>query len=170
MTPVRKTFCSALFWLLVLPAVAAAQGDVIFSDGFESGDASAWSESVPPVPAAAPCPSGAAVSGALAGDLGPAPSGPFELITCVEIRNDQGLARGNEMARSSLPLPRDLGLLTPDELVLVGPGGRWLAAQFTVIARWGSTVDDATAPIRWLQLAVKPQLGSLETASYALRR
>ena len=168
MVPTRLVL-NTLCWLLFMPSLATG-GDLIFSDGFESGDASAWSASVPSVTAAAPCPSGTAVNGVLAGDLGPAPSAPFEHITCVEIRNDQDLARSTEMAFSSLPLPRDLGLLTPDDLVLVGPGERWLAAQFTVISRWGGTVDDGTAPIRWLQVAVKPNLGVQEIASYALRR
>ncbi|MEN8165423.1 MAG: protein-arginine deiminase family protein, partial [Acidobacteriota bacterium] len=49
----RATFCGvAVLFLLILVGTCWAQGDLIFSDGFESGDVSAWSNAVgyQPVP------------------------------------------------------------------------------------------------------------------------
>lgn len=68
----------ALLGLVLLAgtaAPAAHAGDLIFADGFESGNFSAWSDAVgvtePP-----DCIAGPTVSGAFGGDLGPAPGEP----------------------------------------------------------------------------------------------
>ena len=114
--------------LLLLACPARAQGDLIFADGFESGDFSAWS-SVVGASGGSDCVAGLTVSGALAGDLGPAPGGSFEEITCVEIHNDRAFERLGEVAFSGIPMPRDLGLTSTDGLTLIGPGDRLLAAQ-----------------------------------------
>ena len=144
-----------------------AGGNSIFSDDFESGDTSAWSETFGgPEPS---CALGPPIQGEQAGDLGPAPSGPFVEIACLEIRDDADLTRDREVAFSGIPIPRDLGLLDTSELVLLGPGDRHLAAQFNVLSRWASTVDDTSAPIRWLQVAVRPRVDPGQTVSYALR-
>lgn len=118
---------------------------------------------------AAACPSGLDVGGVLEGDLGPAPSGSFEEIACVEIANDLGFER-REVAFSGIPLPREPGLTTPDALVLVGPGERRLAAQFDVLSRWGGPPDDPALPIRWLQVSVPARVAASDTAVYSLRR
>ena len=152
--------------LLFLASPAAGQ-DLIFTDGFESGDFSAWSSVVG---AGSACLAGLAVSGALAGDLGPAPTSGFEQITCVEIANDRAFERRREVAFSGVPMPRGLGLTSSDNLALVGPGGRLLAAQFDVLSRWGSAVDDTAAPIRWLEVSVQPAVAAAGSAVYSLRR
>ncbi len=88
----------------------------------------------------------------------------------MEVRNDTDLLRDREVAFSSIPIPRSLNLLDTSELVLLGPGDRRLAAQFSVISRWASTVDDTSAPIRWLQIAVRPRVEAQQSTFYALRR
>jgi len=159
--------------LLALPLLAAAAPAqrLTFIEGFEPGPG-AWPGPAPPQPRPAPtsCAGGPAISGLAAGDLGPAPPGPFAELTCLEIVNDRDEARDGETAYAAIPLPRRLAMTGVDELVLVGPGDRRLAAQFDVLARWGGAVDDPTLPIRWLQVAVEPRLGPRQTVHYALRR
>ncbi len=153
-------------FLLIFPASVSAQ-DLIFADGFESGDFSAWSIVVGAGPS---CVTGLPVNGPLAGDLGPAPAISFEEITCVEINNDRGFERRHEVAYSGIPIPRDLGLTSTEGLALIGPLERQLAAQFNVLSRWGSRVDDGSAPIRWLSVNVQPAVAAKDSAVYALRR
>ncbi len=167
MRPIRQlSLLVIIFSFLASPAGA---GDLIFADGFESGDYSAWSTAVdgggPP-----DCTAGLPVTGALAGDLGPAPGGGFEEITCVEIANDTAFERRREVAFSGVPMPRELDLTSTEGLALIGPGDRLLAAQFDVLSRWGAPVDDGSAPIRWLGVAVQPAVAANDSAVYALRR
>ncbi|MCP3959702.1 MAG: hypothetical protein GY719_17780 [bacterium] len=171
MPPERSaTVVATLHLLLALFAASQAAGHtLIFADGFESGDLTAWSSVVMGGGAPA-CVAGPAVSGALAGDLGPAPGGAFEDITCVEIRNDRGFERAGEVAFSGIPVPRDLALTDTSGLALIGPGNRLLAAQFDVLSRWGGPVDDSALPIRWLQVSVQPRVTADGAAVYALRR
>lgn len=120
--------------------------------------------------ASLPClPSGPPLGGLLAGDLAPAPAGPFTEIACVEIRNDRPFERAGEVAFSSIPVAN--GLLTQTTgLALVGPGERLLAGQFQVVSRWGGTVDDPTRPIRWLGVSVQPRVPPNGSVAYSLRR
>ena len=152
-------------FLATLPARAQ---QAIFSDGFETGDTSAWTSAVGEAPKS--CLAGPQAEGALAGDLGPAPAGAFELVTCVEIANDRGFEREGEIAWSAIPLPRGAAITGVDGLALIGPGKRRLAAQFDVLSRWGGPVGDDVLPVRWLQVAVRARVPAAGTAVYELRR
>jgi hypothetical protein len=156
----------ALIVLLLAPAGAEA-GDLIFADGFESGDVSAWSSATG---LSTGCIAGPPIEGAFGGDLGPAPGGAYEEITCVEIRNDRAFERGREIAYSGIPMPQGLNLTTTDGLALIGPGSRRLVAQFDVLSRWGGAVDDLARPIRWLEVSVQPRAPADGAAVYSLRR
>ncbi len=156
-------------FFLLAPASASGQEGLIFADGFESGDTSAWSVVVDGGGGSG-CVAGLPVTGALAGDLGPAPGGGYQLITCVEIANDTAFERRDEVAFSGVPMPRTLDLTATDTLALVGPGGRLLASQFDVLSRWGAPAADASAPIRWLGISVQPAVASAGSAVYELRR
>ncbi|MEO1367156.1 MAG: hypothetical protein AAFX50_08245, partial [Acidobacteriota bacterium] len=118
-----------IFAVLSAPPEARAQ-DLIFSDGFESGDTSAWAAAVG-LAAAPDCVTGPSPDGELDGDLGPAPGGGVD-IACLTARNDRPFDRRVETAYSGVPIPRDLALRTADlpRLVAVGPGNRRLPAQF----------------------------------------
>jgi len=120
-------------------------------------------------PSTTSCIQGLPLNGVIGGDLGPAPVGPYEAITCLEIRNDRGVER-EEVACSGIPLPQALLVLTTDSLAMVGPGERLLAAQFNVLSRWGGPVDDAALPVRWLQVSVPARVAPDATSIYALRR
>ncbi len=119
---------------------------------------------------AATCPEGLPLIGVLAGDLGPAPGGAFEELTCLEIRNDDLRERHGELAVAGIPLARGAGLTSTADLAVVGPGDRRLAAQFEALSRWGGPVDDVSLPIRWLQVAVEARVGGEDAAAYSLRR
>ena len=148
---------------------AEAGGDLIFADGFETGDFSAWSSVV--LGGAGPtCVSGLPVNGALAGDLGSAPGGSFEDITCLEVRNDRPFERDREIAFSGVPMPASLGLTSTEGLTLIGPGNRRLAAQLNVLSRWGGPLEDTSLPIRWLEVSTQPRVSASGAAIYALRR
>jgi hypothetical protein len=102
--------------------------------------------------------------------LGPAPSGDFTHVTDLELRDDHGTARSGEIAWSSVPIPRELGLRDTSGLVVVGPGEQRLQAQLEPKARWGAPLDDGSAPIRWLGVAVQAAVPADGAAVYALRR
>ena len=115
------------------------------------------------------CPDGPPLPGALGGDLGPTPTGPSTELACLEIRNDAATARTGELAVSGVPLPASLDLRSTDDLVLVGTGDRRVAAQFDVLSRWAGTVDDASRPIRWLQVAAPAEVLAEATSRHSLR-
>lgn len=155
--------CSLITILIATPL--SAQG-AIFGDDFESGDLSAWSSAIGGVS----CAAGLPAEGLLGGDLGPAPAGNAAEITCVTFRNDQPFERRGEVAYGGIPLPRGLDLRTTDGLVLIGPGERRLAGQFEVLSRWGGPPDDASLPIRWLQVITVPRVAAQSDTDYGLRR
>lgn len=138
----------------------------VFADGFEIGGTAAWSSTLG---ATSGCAGGGALAGALEGDLGPAPTGSFVEISCLEVHNDQGVARF-EPAWSGVPIARAAGMVDVADLVVVGEGERRLAAQFVVLSRWGAPLADTTAPIRWLEITLPAKLGPFESARYSLRR
>lgn len=151
--------------LILIPQTATA-GDLIFADGFATGDTTRWSSTVGLVEA---CASGPSLGGPLAGELGALPAGPFDELACLEIRNDLTGER-REVASAGIPLAASVGLISTDNLVLVGPGDQRLAAQFRVLSRWGAAPDDPAAAIRWLEVVVPARVESDSLSTVALRR
>ncbi|MFN3196867.1 MAG: hypothetical protein ACE366_00425 [Bradymonadia bacterium] len=98
--------------------------------------------------------------------LGDAPAGATH-IACLSIRNDTDVDR-TEVARSGVPLPVTLGLTETSRLILVGPDGQRVPAQFEPLARWGSTVDDIEAPLQWVQVSTPVTLPAGDTARGSL--
>ena len=118
------------------------------------------------------CTTGSAggLPGSASGDIGPGPTGSFQGIACLEIRNDLAATRTGEVAASGIPLARELDLRTTDGLVLVGDGERRIAAQFDVLSRWGGPMDDDSLPIRWLAVSLSADVPADAVARYVLRR
>ncbi|MEM9598475.1 MAG: hypothetical protein AAGD06_29685, partial [Acidobacteriota bacterium] len=167
--PVSTWALSALLMALaVTAAVPAHAGDAIFVDDFERGDLAAWSQVVggPPI---SPCVEGPTLDLQLEGSIAPAPPGPLTEVTCLSMHNDRPFERRRETANSGISLPRGLGLTSAERLVLVGPNGRRLSAQFDVLSRWGGPLDDDSLPIRWLGVSVQPAVAPEGRAVYALR-
>jgi hypothetical protein len=84
-------------------------------------------------------------------------------IVKLTVSESTGSARRNESVTSGIPLPRNLNIKTTTKLRLVNGAGKAVPAQFTPLARWGSTPTDATAPIKWL-------LVDFQVASLAARQ
>jgi hypothetical protein len=140
---------------------------LIFADGFETGDVSRWSASTG---IQVPCGAGSALVGNLEGDLGVAPAGAFNVVTCLEMRNDGAIPREPQVASAGIPIPEALALTATDSLLLVGPGGRHIAAQFDVLSRWGGRTDDTALPIRWLEVSTPARVAAAQATTYTLRR
>ncbi|MEM6574181.1 MAG: hypothetical protein AAF736_07920, partial [Pseudomonadota bacterium] len=115
---------------------------------------------------AAPCSPGLAPPSLEAGDLGPAPAGNF-VEMCFSVVNDRPHSR-DEIAFSSLALPAASGLTDTSRLAVTA-GGRQVAAQFSVLSRWGGPLADDTRPIRWLQISLPVELAAQTQADYQLR-
>ncbi len=115
---------------------------------------------------AVPCSPGTAPASLEAGDLGPAPAGNFTEL-CFSVVNDQPRNR-DEIAYSSLALPVGSGLTDTGRLAVTA-GGRLVAAQFSVLSRWGGPLADDTLPIRWLQVSLPTQPASGAQADFQLR-
>ncbi|MEM9183934.1 MAG: hypothetical protein AAGB27_12345, partial [Pseudomonadota bacterium] len=115
---------------------------------------------------AAPCSPGLAPPSLEAGDLGPVPAGNF-VEMCFSVVNDRPHSR-DEIAFSSLALPAASGLTDTSRLAVTA-GGRQVAAQFSVLSRWGGPLADDTRPIRWLQISLPVELAAQTQADYQLR-
>lgn len=113
--------------------------------------------------------SGLLPNGTLGGELGEAVPASYEPVTLLQIANDRGVRR-EELADSGIPIPRELNLTRTDQLAIVGPDERRIAAQFEVISRWGGTPNDPSLPIRWLQVSFPAAVESMDASVYALRR
>jgi len=113
---------------------------------------------------------GSPVVAAAGGLLGAAPQGTSEELSLLEIRNDRGWERTGEIAYSSIPLAQSANVTDVDRLWIEGPGGERVAAQFQIVSRWGSEVDDATRPARWLQIAVPASVPANGRVVYRLNR
>ncbi|MDX1501213.1 MAG: hypothetical protein R3325_02540 [Thermoanaerobaculia bacterium] len=119
-------------------------------------------------PPALACPSGAPPLGVEDGDLGPAPPPPWVDLGCLEVANDTVVER-REIAWGPAPLSRAAGLLSTEGLTIIAPGGRRIAAQFEPLARWGGPLDDATLPIRWLEVSFPARVAPAGASTYSLR-
>jgi fibronectin type III domain protein len=91
---------------------------------------------------------------------------PSKLI--LDVRETAGVARGGEVVRSGLPLPRSLNVLGTGGLAVVDAAGTPVPAEFEVTARWNAGKSDATAPIQWLLVTFPATVGANQTATYRL--
>jgi hypothetical protein len=101
--------------------------------------------------------------------VGPGPKGA-QLVTCLEIHNDRAAPRHLETARSAIPLPASLGIKDPRVLAVIDGAGRRVPADLVPIARWGGPLDDASRPIRWLEVAAPVDLEGRGRGGLALVR
>jgi len=153
---------SLLFSIAAVPISAQCLGPADISNG-----AGTWPDQVDILDLTALV--SATTDCALGGDLGPAPEGSATLITTLEVTNDQSFTR-EEVAWSGIPIPRDLALTNTANLTLIDEEDRRIACQFDVLARWDATVEDGSAPIRWLQVSVPVTVEADQTRLFQLRR
>ena len=142
--------------------VCAALVAALWPDPVGAGQRSAAQVTTPAAPA---------LSAVIAADsdLGPAPPGPATRLTTLEIRNDAAAARENELAYSGVPLSLEANVTSLDRLAIVSGDGRRVAAQLSVLSRWGGSPDEESKPVRWLQVALKASVPARSSVVYELR-
>ena len=91
---------------------------------------------------------------------------PSKLL--LNVRETAGIARGGEVVRSGLPLPRGLNVLGTGGLAVVDAAGTPVPAEFEVTARWNAGKSDTTAPVQWLLVTFPATVGANQTATYRL--
>ena len=91
---------------------------------------------------------------------------PSQLI--LTVRETAGIARGSEVVRSGVPVPRGLNLLGTSGLAIVDAAGTPVPAEFEVTARWNAGKNVATAPIQWLLVTFPATVGANQAATYRL--
>jgi len=91
---------------------------------------------------------------------------PSQLL--LTVRETAGVARGGEVVRSGLPVPRSLNLLGTDSLAIVDAAGVRVPAEFEVTARWNAGKTTASAPIQWLLVTFPASVGANQVATYRL--
>lgn len=85
----------------------------------------------------------------------------------LTVRETAGVARAGEVVRSGVPLPRELGVVATDDLVVVDSAGSPVPAQFHVQARWHAPLN-SSAPIQWLLVAFPATVAANGSSTYRL--
>ena len=98
------------------------------------------------------------------------PDAPTALNVALQVRNDLDVVRITEPLTSGVPLPAELGITDAGSLQLLTQDGSSVPAQFTVLARWGGTANDSTAPIKWVLLDFLADVPPKDTAYYYLQQ
>lgn len=73
-------------------------------------------------------------------------------LTTLTVDNPVSFARGGEPVTSGVPVAESLALYDTSKLAITDSAGRPVIAQFDVLGRWGAGPQDASRPIRWLQV------------------
>lgn len=102
----------------------------------------------------------------LAGAAAPAPAP--ELSIALTVRETAGIARRDAIATGGVPLPRTSAITDVAELAVLDASGARVAAQLTPLARWNAPLGDETAPLKWVHVALRQDLGAVASASYVL--
>jgi hypothetical protein len=100
----------------------------------------------------------------------PAPNPNAPLITTLSVQNTMVFDRVGEPVTSGVPLPASLGLRDTSQLRILDTANREVPAQFRVLGRWQAGPNDATAPIRWLEVHFAANVPANSTATYQLAR
>jgi hypothetical protein len=90
-----------------------------------------------------------------------------ELAT-VQIHNSEGFMRVDEPVSRGVPLKREYGVTSVDELFLLDEEGQVVPAGFTVLARWGGAPADQGAPLKWVLVDHLVSVGALQERTFTL--
>jgi hypothetical protein len=86
----------------------------------------------------------------------------------LTVRETAGVTRVAEVARSGVPLPRSLNILTTTLLTIVDASNQSVPAEFEILARWNAGRADGTAPIQWLLVTFPVTVTANSSATYRL--
>jgi hypothetical protein len=89
-------------------------------------------------------------------------------ITTLSVENTLPFARVDEPVTSGVPLPGSQALRDTSQLRLLDSTGRPVPAQFRVLGRWNAPPEDATRPIKWLEVHFDASVPASSTATYTL--
>ncbi len=81
-----------------------------------------------------------------------------------------GVARVAEPMTFAVPLAKTDGVTSTSELILLGPTGKPVHAQFRVQQRWNGKPGDASKPVRWLLVDVQASVAADAEVLYTLRK
>jgi hypothetical protein len=84
------------------------------------------------------------------------------------VANPTSFARKMAPVGRGVPLHKEAGLLSVDQLYLRSPAGALVPAGFTVLARWGGPPDDGTLPIKWVLVEFVTDIGPQGELSFEL--
>ena len=88
----------------------------------------------------------------------------------LRVKERAGVARSGEITTSGVPLPRDFGAYSPDDLALFDASGSPVPCQKRVTARWGGSPDDASKPVKWVLFDFPANVGASGESVYYVRR
>ncbi len=91
-----------------------------------------------------------------------------ELDVPLVVRETAGVGRTAAPVTSGVPVPEAVGLVDLSRLRLLDASGDPVPAAFTATARWGTGPEDASAPVRWLQVDFQASVGSGGAAVFRL--
>lgn len=94
--------------------------------------------------------------------------GASEVIVPLSIQETAGITRQAEPVTSGIPLPASLGITSAKNLAIQDAHGKLVPAQFTVLARWNGTPQDASKAIKWVLVDFQADVPAHQTARYSL--
>ena len=88
----------------------------------------------------------------------------------IHVKETHGVARDRDPVSFAFPLKKSDNLRKTKQLVVLGPNGRAVAAQFRVQQRWNGSPDDTSKAIRWLLVDLQASVDANSETVYTLRR
>ncbi|MBI4878845.1 MAG: hypothetical protein HY812_04175 [Planctomycetes bacterium] len=88
----------------------------------------------------------------------------------IHVVEHAGIPRAAEPTTFAVPLAKADDVTSTSALILLGPEGKPVHAQFRVQQRWNGGPADANKPIRWLLVDVQATVAANAEALYTLRK
>ena len=88
----------------------------------------------------------------------------------IHVKETHGVVRNRDPVTFAFPLKQSDQIRKARKLVVEGPDGKVVPAQFKVQQRWNAPPDDTSAPIRWLLVDLQASVDADSEAIYTLRR
>ncbi|MCA9606762.1 MAG: hypothetical protein KC619_14250 [Myxococcales bacterium] len=96
--------------------------------------------------------------------------GDTSMVAVLDVREDFGVARTGEVARSGVPIPEALGITDATELRVTDGDDAPIPSQVRALARWGGDPDDEALPLQWVEVSALLDLDASATRELRLVR
>ena len=90
------------------------------------------------------------------------------LNVTLRVKNNLSVPRVGEPVTSGVPIPESIGLMSANDVSLLGSDGLPVPLQAVPLAWWGGGPDDGNRPIRWLLLDFQADVPIHGMATYRL--